>query len=101
MQQKQGVARNHVGIIWLNLPTAVQSPRSKGDGRYDAGDDYDDPADDVPAQYVLDAVTYDDASAHALTDDVIVYDVATEVPNVLAGDGRCFFISKKIRNINY
>ena len=85
------------GIILLNLPTAVQSPRSKGDGRYDAGHDDYDPAVDVPVEYVLDTATDDDASAHDLTDDIIVNDVPAEVPDVHGR--RCFFISKKLRNI--
>ena len=49
--------KNNNGIISLNLPTAVQSPRSKDDGRYDAVCDDDGPVDDVPAEYVLDPVT--------------------------------------------
>ena len=86
---------DHDGIISLNLPTAVQSPRSKGDGRYD--DDH--PVDDISAEYVLDTVTYDDASVYVLNDDMIVDDVPTEIPGVLAGCGRCFYVSKNIRNI--
>ena len=42
-------SRKAGSFIPLNLPTAVQSPQSKGDWRYDAGDD-DHPADDVPAE---------------------------------------------------
>ena len=84
MQRRHGVAWDHNGIISLNLPTAVQSPRSKGDGRYDAGDDDDDPADEVPGKYVHDPVTCDDASAHDLTDDIIADDVPTEAPDGLA-----------------
>ena len=38
-------------IISLNLPTALQIPRSKGDGRYEAGNDYDVDNDDVSAEY--------------------------------------------------
>ena len=91
---------DHDSTISLNLPTAVQSPQSKGDGRYDAGDDDDDPAEGVPGEYVLDTVTYDDASAHVLNDDIIVDDVPTEVPGVLVGGGWCFYVSKNIRNIN-
>ena len=93
MQRRHGVAWDHNGIISLNLPTAVQSPRSKGDGRYDAGDD-------VLGEYVLDTVSWDDSSARVLTDVVIVDDASTEVPDVLADGGRCFYISKNIRNIN-
>ena len=104
MQQRQEVAWDHGGIISLNLPTAVQSPRSKGDGRYDAGDDDDDDddaADGVPVEYVLDTVAYDGACAHDLTDDAIVEDVLTEIPEVLAAVGGWgFYISKKLRNIN-
>ena len=44
-------------IISLNLPTAVQSPRSKGDGQYDAGDDGDDLVDDVLSEYFPETVT--------------------------------------------
>ena len=66
---------DHDGITSLNLPTAVQSPRSKGDGRYDAGDDDDDPGDEVPAEYVPEPVTEDDASAHVLTDKIIADDI--------------------------
>ena len=72
------------GIISLNLPTAVQSSRSKGDGRYDAGHDGGDHADEVPAEYVPEPVTEDNASAHVLTVDIIVDDVPTEVPGGLA-----------------
>ena len=32
------VSREGGIFVSLNLPTAVQSPRSKGDGRYDAGE---------------------------------------------------------------
>ena len=78
------VSREGGIFISLNLPTAVQSPRSKGDGRYDAGLEDNDPVDDVPTEYVPDTATYDDASAHDLTDDAIVEDVLTEVPDVLA-----------------
>ena len=38
-----------ISIVSLNLPTAVQSPRSKGDGRYDAVADYDIDDYDIPA----------------------------------------------------
>ena len=86
-QWRQGVAVDHDGIISLNLPTAVQSPRSKGNGQYDAGNDDDDPAGGVPGEYVFDTVTYDNASAHDLTDDAIVEDVLTEIPGVLAVTG--------------
>ena len=44
-------------FIPLNLPTAVQTSRSKDDGRYDAGNDDNDPADDVSAEYIHDAVS--------------------------------------------
>ena len=50
-------SRKTGSLIPLNLPTAVQSPRSKGDGRYDAGHDDNDPVDDVPGEYVSDPVT--------------------------------------------
>ena len=48
--------RDHDGIISLNLPTAVESLRSKGDGRYNAGHDDDDPGDDISSEYVLGTV---------------------------------------------
>ena len=75
------------GIILLNLPTAVQSPRSKGDGQYDAGYDDENPANEVPNKYVPEPVTEDNVSAHVLTDDIILRMMfLVDIPEFLADD---------------
>ena len=62
-------------FIPLNLPTVVQTPLSNGYGLYDAGHDYNDHADNVSPEYILDAVTYDDATAHVMTEDITANDI--------------------------
>ena len=69
------VSREGGNVTPLNLPTAVQTPRSKNDGRYDADEDDDDPVNDVHAEYVPDPVTYDDATDHVQTEGIIADDV--------------------------